>query len=325
MSTTMKNGIDVSRWQGNIDWSKVAADNVEFAIIKAGGSDKGCYTDPKFEKNYDGAKKAGIAVGAYYFVGAKCVTAEAGVADAKRFLDIIEGKQFEYPVYIDIEVTDPDNEDGATEAVIAFCETMEKAGYYVGIYASDISGFVDRLHLDKLAAYDKWVARYGSKPKKVSEYGIWQSSDSGSVAGIKGNVDLDTSYKDYPSIIKGAGLNGFSKTTVKAEKTETPAPAVKVEKEEPKKATTKVTTVKAKDPAASRDDKLAGTYTTTAALRMRHGAGLKKAIMVVLPQGTKAKNYGYYTAKDGIKWLYVQATVNGKQYEGFCSANYLKK
>lgn len=214
----MKNGIDVSVYQGDIDWKNVKNSGIEFAIIKAGGSDSGFYTDSKFEQNYRNAKTVGMPVGTYYFVGSGCTSKADGIADAKRFLEIIKGKTFEYPVYIDLEATSPSAKSGATEACIGFCETMENAGYYCGIYASDVSGFNDRLILSKLDKFDKWVARYGSKPVVVKSYGIWQKSDSGRISGINGNVDEDTAYKDYPTIIKNAGLNGFKKP-------ENPAPA----------------------------------------------------------------------------------------------------
>ena len=86
---------------------------------------------------------------------------------------------------------------------------MEAMGYYVGIYASDISGFKDRLNINQLNAFDKWVARYGSEPKYVKNYGIWQYSSSGVVDGIKGRVDVNYSKVDYPGIIKTHHLNGF--------------------------------------------------------------------------------------------------------------------
>lgn len=207
----MTKGIDVSRWQGDIDWAAVKDSGVEFAIIKAAGSDSGLYTDPCWEKNYAGAKAVGLPVGAYYIVGPRCVSREDGVADAKRFLAQLKGKQIEYPVYIDLELTSPADKLGATEAVCGFCETMEAAGYYCGIYASDVSGFRDRLDLLHLTAHDKWVARYGSKPTYVQSYGMWQCSSTGKVAGISGDVDLDECYKDYPAIIKSKGLNGFPK------------------------------------------------------------------------------------------------------------------
>ena len=88
---------------------------------------------------------------------------------------------------------------------------MEKLGYYVGIYASDISGFKDMMNINELTDYDKWVARYGAKPSYVTSYGMWQTTSSGRVNGYNGNLDLNEAYKDYPNIIKENGLNGYSK------------------------------------------------------------------------------------------------------------------
>lgn len=207
----MKNGIDVSRFQGVIDWAAVKAAGVDFAIIKAGGSDAGLYTDSAFERNYEGAKAAGVPVGAYYYVGRLCISRADGIADAERFIEMLKGKEFEYPVFIDLEETAPKDKAGATEAVIAFCETMESAGYYCGIYASDISGFKDRLNISRLTAFDKWVANYSTQPKYVASYGMWQKSSKGRIAGIFGDVDIDEAYQDYPTIIKANGLNGFKK------------------------------------------------------------------------------------------------------------------
>ena len=179
-------GIDISHWQGAIDWAKVKAAGIQFAIIKSGGSDAGFYTDPRWEENYKGAKANGIAVGAYYFVGPGCISVADGQADAERFLAQLKGKQFEYPVYIDVEATPASKKAGATEAVIAFCRAMEAGGYYAGIYSSTYSGFRDR-------------------------FGIWQYSSSGQVNGISGRVDMDVSYQDFPSIIKAGGFNGYAK------------------------------------------------------------------------------------------------------------------
>ena len=191
-------GIDVSSWQGDIDWAKVKASGISFAILKAGGSDSSTrYKDKKFERNYKYAKANGIKVGCYYFNGASCVSSAAGVADAQHFLSLISGKTFDYPCYSDLEAPTAQTKQGNTDAVIAFCETVKAAGYKTGIYASDISGFKDRLDISRLGAYDKWVARYGSKPKFVQEYQVWQSSSSGAVNGINGRVDMDTSYFDY--------------------------------------------------------------------------------------------------------------------------------
>ena len=205
----MFHGIDISHWQGIIDFNQLKKTGVQFAIIKAGGSDKSFYKDSKFETYYSSCKNLGIPVGAYYFVGACCVSAIDGEADAKRFLQIIKDKKFEYPIYIYIETTQKNKKHGATDAVIAFCETLENAGYYAGIYASDISGFHDALQIERLNSYDKWVARYGKSPQYVKEYGMWQYSSKGKLNGINGNVDLDIAYLDYESIMKKNHLNGF--------------------------------------------------------------------------------------------------------------------
>ena len=205
-----RKGIDVSHWQGTIDWNKVKKAGIEFAIIKAGGSDAGFYTDSKWEANYKGAKAAGIPIGAYYFVGKDCVTAAAGKADAERFLQILKGKQLEYPVYMDNEAQPASAKAGITEATIAFCETMEDAGYFVGIYGSAVSGFKERMDDTKLTPYAHWVAQYASKCSYKGDYGIWQYSSKGSVDGISGNVDMDYAYVDYPAIIQNGGFNGFT-------------------------------------------------------------------------------------------------------------------
>jgi GH25 family lysozyme M1 (1,4-beta-N-acetylmuramidase) len=204
-------GIDVSHWQGDIDWAKVKAAGIQFAIIKAGGSDAGFYTDPRWEENYREAKANGIAVGAYYFVGPACTSAEDGEADAQRFLAQLKGKQLEYPVFMDNEAQPVSAKAGITEATIAFCRTLEAAGYFAGIYGSTYSGFRDRMDDSKLTPFTHWVAQYASKCTYGGAYGIWQYSSSGWVNGINGNVDLDISYQDYPSIIKAGGFNGYAK------------------------------------------------------------------------------------------------------------------
>ena len=120
-----RQGIDVSHWQGDIDWEQVKASGIDFVIVKAGGSDAGFYTDSRFEENYAGAKAAGLMVGAYYFVGALCKSYEDGVADAERFIEMLQGKQFEYPVFIDFEAPDGSDKEGNTDACVGFCQTME--------------------------------------------------------------------------------------------------------------------------------------------------------------------------------------------------------
>lgn len=201
-------GIDISHWQGEIDFQQVKDNGIEFVIIKAGGSDKGFYTDRMFETNYQQAKEVGLNVGAYYFVGKNCTTSESGKTDAERFLEIIKEKQFEMPVCMDIEITADNQRTGATDATISFCETMEHYGYYVSIYTSD-SFFRTRLITSKLTAFDKWVARWGTEPTYITNYGIWQYSSTGEIQGINGNVDLNVTEKDYPTIMKKNKINGF--------------------------------------------------------------------------------------------------------------------
>lgn len=204
----MLKGIDVSAWQGEIDWKKVKGDGVDAVILKTGGSDDGFYTDSKFESNYKGAKDAGIKVGAYYFVGSGFVTKADGEADAIRFLKMLKGKQFDLPVYVDVEATKPEDKNGATNATIAFCDYLEGNGYFVGIYASEVSGFRDRLDDSKLQKYAHWVACYG-KEKPAIPYVGWQYSSSGNVAGINGNVDMDE-FEDLSETIISGGFNGYA-------------------------------------------------------------------------------------------------------------------
>lgn len=189
-----KHGIDVSHWQGVIDWEKVKASGIDFVIVKAGGSDAGFYRDSRFDENYEGAKAAGLMVGAYYFVGKYCISSGDGSADAQRFLKICEGKTFDLPLFIDIETTPYDRKHGATDAVIAFCDVIEKAGYMSGVYASKTSGFADRLEDHRLSNIRHWVAQYNDKCTYNGNYMMWQKSSTGSVSGINGNVDLNELY-----------------------------------------------------------------------------------------------------------------------------------
>ena len=203
--------IDISHWQGSINFNMVKAAGIWGVIIKAGGSDAGLYTDPRFEEYYNAAVSAGLHVGAYYFVGKKCVTAADGTADANRFMTMLKGKKFDLPVYLDFEAPAPATKTGNTQSAIAFCRAMEKAGYFTGIYASDVSGFRQRLNSTQLLSFTWWVARYGSVPTQATRnMTMWQYSSSGSVSGITGRVDMNHCYRDFPAIIKKSGLNGYA-------------------------------------------------------------------------------------------------------------------
>lgn len=204
----MINGIDVSKWQGKIDWNKVKAAGKKFAILRAGYGQSG--KDAYFEANYRGAKAAGVHVGAYWYSYA--TTVAAAKAEARACLRAIRGKVFEYPIWFDQEY-EPSikrlTKQQRTDIVKAFCEELENAGYYTGLYCSR-DWLTNWLYPKQLKAYDIWIAAYGQTPGNVPlPFGIWQCSSKGKVPGISGNVDLDESFKDYYKIIRATGLNGY--------------------------------------------------------------------------------------------------------------------
>lgn len=208
-NVAVKNGIDISWCQTQVDWSKVKTD---FAIIQAGGGRVKNKKDDMFESHYAGAKSAGIPVGAYWF--SRALTVDEAIAEADIFISILNGKQFEYPVYMDVEVQKQLDlgKDKLSEIVKAFIERVEKAGYWGGLYIS-------RSHLQTyITDYVKnrfalWIAEWGTKLNYNGNVGIWQRSESGTVDGITGNVDLDVSYIDYLEKIRAKGLNGFGTST----------------------------------------------------------------------------------------------------------------
>lgn len=198
-------GIDVSYHNGNIDWNKVKSDGVDFAIIRAGYGKVISQKDKKFEENYAGAKKAGIPVGAYWYSYATTV-AEAQ-QEARVFLEAIKGKQFEMPVYFDIE--EKNQMSNASALIQAFCSVVEAAGYFVGFYMSE-SYTRSYVSLETRQRYSHWNARWGSSQDLGAP--MWQYTDSGSVAGISGHVDMNRCYSNFEAIIKANGLNGFEAT-----------------------------------------------------------------------------------------------------------------
>ncbi len=203
-----KNGIDVSEWQGSINWTNVTTD---FCIIRAGYGRYIAQKDKRFEENYAGCSSKGIPCGTYWYSYA--VTPEEAVLEAQVCLEAIRGKQFEYPVYFDIEEQRQFSlgRERVSAIIRAFLTTVEQAGYWVGLYTNKnaLEQYVDN---DIRTRYAVWVAQYGvSAPTYNGVYGMWQKSSTGRIDGISGNVDLDESYVDYPSLIREAGLNGFAK------------------------------------------------------------------------------------------------------------------
>ena len=206
----MKKGVDISKWQGNINWQKAKNDGVEFAIIRSGwGKESPSQKDKCFEQNYSGCKVVGLPVGTYHYSYADSIS--DAKSEAAFCLKNISGKQLEYPVILDVE----DRTMLAlstrlrTDICKAFCEAIENAGYYAMIY-SNLDWYKNKLYGDELAKdYDVWLAQWNVEKSSVN-CGIWQKSDCGKINGISGNVDLNEAYKDYPNIMKSKGLNGFN-------------------------------------------------------------------------------------------------------------------
>ena len=206
-------GIDVSHWQSTINFDMVKDAGYEFVIIKAGGNEnKKRYADACFNVNYEKAVKAGLHVGAYYFAKPDYDNNVAydvqGADDARHFMSILKGKQFDMPLYLDFEQGDKKKKVSNTIYCKAFCECIEALNCFVGIYGSDISTFHDMVRIDDLYKFSLWVARYGSLPKFVTKsMHMHQYSSKGVVPGIRGNVDMNSCYIDFPNIISKKGMN----------------------------------------------------------------------------------------------------------------------
>ncbi len=202
-------GVDVSVYQGNIDWNRAKADGIEFAIMRAGYGKYVSQKDKYFDQNMKNAKAAGLPCGVYWFSYA--LTPEDAIKEADACYEVIKNYKLEYPVSFDMETESQMKLPKETVAQIieAFCGRMESYGYYTTLYtyASFLNYKVEDRIFDK---YDIWVAHYNtSKPAFNRNYGLWQYSCTGSVWGITGNVDRDYVYLDYERIIKNAHLNGF--------------------------------------------------------------------------------------------------------------------
>lgn len=208
-----KRGLDISSYQKGINFDTIK-NSVEFLILRAGftgwGTGVSYNKDSYFENFYNQAKSRGIPVGAYWYSCAN--TYDKGKAEAEyMYNNCLKGKQFEYPIYIDVE-EDRHQRVGKTavaNAIKGFCEYLESKGYYVGIYANSnyFENFIDTANL---SMYDKWLAVWTTnKPSfKYGDFGLWQNSDNGNVGGYR--VDTNIAYKDYPGIMKSRGLNGYA-------------------------------------------------------------------------------------------------------------------
>lgn len=203
-------GIDVSKWNGNINWDKVKSAGINFAIVREGyGKRDPRQVDKKFKDNINGAKSVGIHTGVYHYSYADSV--DDAINEAQFCLENVQGLKLEYPIVIDIEDKEQLklNNRQRTDIVKAFCSEIERVGYYAAFYCN-LNWLNNYLIRDELLPkYDLWLAQWSVGAPSVS-CGIWQKSDRGSIDGISGNVDLNVAYKDYANIMKNKGLNGFA-------------------------------------------------------------------------------------------------------------------
>lgn len=195
---TTRRGIDLSVFQKNVDWNRAAADGVEFAIIRLGyrGYGKGALQpDERFTDHLDGAHAAGIDAGAYFF--SQALTAEEGREEARYVLEQLDGRDLEMPIYFDWEpIAAEDSRTNGydyahlTDSAVAFCQTIEEAGYRAGVYINRQQGYY-HYDLSRLADYSLWVADYNSYPDFYYRFDMWQYTASGQLDGIDIQVDMN--------------------------------------------------------------------------------------------------------------------------------------
>lgn len=195
------NGIDVSKFNGSIDWNAVRNAGISWVIVRVGyrGSSVGALVeDPKFRTNAAGAAAAGLKVGIYFYTQA--VNEVEAVEEASMTISLIKNYKISYPVFIDTEKSggrgDSISAAQRTAVVKAFCETIRSAGYTPGVYASK-SWFETNLNVSQLNSYKIWLAHYTSATNYKGRYDLWQYSDKGRVSGISTNVDMNISYLGY--------------------------------------------------------------------------------------------------------------------------------
>jgi|GEM_PF-171755 len=197
---TVLRGIDVSRYQGDIDWDAVRADGIEFAILRVGGryqDSGGLYDDSRFEEYYAGAKAAGLRIGVYFY--SQAITADEAVEEADYVIEKLIKKELDGPVVFDWETAGNPNARTNSlpvsvicDCAVAYCERVRAAGYLPMIYMNTYDGYL-RYDVRRLTDYDFWYAgQYGGAfPRFVYDFTMWQYTSSGKVNGIAGDVDMD--------------------------------------------------------------------------------------------------------------------------------------
>ena len=212
-----KLGIDVSKWNKEIDWQAVKEEGIEFAIIRCGyrGAASGALViDPMYEQNIKGAIDAGIPVGVYFFTQA--INEVEAVEEASMVINLIEDYDVDYPVFLDSESAggkgraDKLDAEERTKIHETFLETVSAAGYETGIYASK-NWLNDRINMTDLSTYKTWLAEYADVPSYDEYYHMWQYTSKGTVDGIETHVDLNLCYMNIDtSINHSKGAAGYS-------------------------------------------------------------------------------------------------------------------
>lgn len=198
------NGVDVSKFQGDIDWELVKEDGIDFAFIRAGfrGYETGVINeDDKCRQNLENATKSGIKAGVYFFTQA--VNEQEAIEEADFVIDIIKDYNIQYPVALDLEVVNDETartksltKEERIKIVKAFCDTVKAAGYTPMLYGN-LATMFSLVEYEEAVEYEKWFAYYDTELYFPYELGIWQYSCTGKVNGIEEACDLNLSFKDY--------------------------------------------------------------------------------------------------------------------------------
>lgn len=198
-SSTM--GIDVSKWNGNIDWNAVKNSGVSYVIIRCGyrGSTTGALIeDPKFKTNIKGAAAAGLKVGIYFF--SQATNEVEAVEEASMTVSLIKNYSISYPVFLDVEASggrgDKIDKNTRTKVIKAYCETIRNSGYSAGVYANK-TWLTSYMNAGELSSYKIWLAQYSSSVTYGGKYDLWQYTSKGQISGISGYTDLNLSYMGY--------------------------------------------------------------------------------------------------------------------------------
>ena len=195
-------GIDVSKWNGDIDWNAVKNSGVNYVIIRCGyrGSSTGALIeDPKFKANIKGATSSGLKVGVYFF--SQATSEVEAVEEASMVLSLIKGYNISYPVFLDVEPSggrgDSISKEVRTSVINAFCQTISNSGYTSGVYANK-TWLESKFSTGNLSSSCKiWLAQYAAQPTYGGKYNMWQYTSKGKVNGISGDVDMNLSYLGY--------------------------------------------------------------------------------------------------------------------------------